>query len=76
MTTQVHIVNSSDSNPQQHARVTMQPNPQAPEQVFLLAPGESKAFWITGNAEGIGHKITVVEVFAPKPQPQESDDAA
>jgi hypothetical protein len=68
MTTQVHIVNSSDSNPNQHARVSLQSNPNAPEQIVLLAPGESKAFWISGDADGVGSKITVVEVFAPKPK--------
>ena len=74
MTTQVHIVNSSDSNPNQHARVALQSNPGAPEQIVLLAPGESKAFWISGDANGVGSKITVVEVFAPKPV-EKTDEA-
>jgi len=71
MTTQIHIVNSSDSNPQQHARVTFQRRFPAyedkPEHVeetgIALAPGESKAFWI-----GPSDTITVTEVFEPKPR--------
>lgn len=67
MTTKVHIVNSSDSNPLQHAKVTRtdisrdeQPNKNTE---FLLAPSESKAFWIDDHTA-----ITVIEVFEPKPK--------
>ncbi len=67
MTTQVHIVNSSDSNPAQHARVTLS-RPDSEDTIVLLAPGESKSWWVRGNAEGEGDKITVVEVFATKPE--------
>ena len=66
MTTQVHIVNSSDSNPHQHTRVTFS-RPGQDDKTTLLAPGESKGYWISGNKEGEGDKITVVEVFSPKP---------
>jgi hypothetical protein len=68
MTTQVHIVNSSDSNPNQHARVTFKRRGYTDHaEVFNLSPGESKGFWIGGDANGVGDEITVVEVFAPKP---------
>ena len=73
MTTQVHIVNSSDSNPSQHARVTKS-RAGAPDQVVLLAPGESKCWWISGDANGVGDAISVVEVFAPKPV-EKTDEA-
>ncbi len=66
MTTQVHIVNSSDSNPRQHTRVTFS-RPGQEVKITLLAPGESKGYWISGDAAGEGDKITVVEVFSPKP---------
>lgn len=61
MTTQVHIVNSSDSNPAQHAKVTVTKPNQEPK-VTLLAPGESKAYWI-----GSSDNISVTEIFEPKP---------
>lgn len=67
MTTQVHIVNASDSNPNQHARVTKS-RFGCPDEVVLLSPGETKGWWISGDAEGVGDKITVVEVFAKKPE--------
>lgn len=66
MTTKVTVLNDHDSNKAQHARVTFERPGQDPA-VRLLAPGESTAWWISGNAEGVGDKITVVEVFAPKP---------
>jgi len=66
MTTQVHIVNSSDSNPHQHARVTFS-HPGQEDKTVLLAPGESKGWWLSGYGSGDGDKITVVEVFSPKP---------
>lgn len=59
MTTQVHVVNSSDSNPNQNAKVTFTRQNQAP-QVVLLAPGMSKAWWI-----GESDDIHVTEVSAP-----------
>lgn len=62
MTTQVHIVNSSDSNPSQHAKVTLTKPNQEPV-VVLLAPGESKAWWI-----GSSDNINVTEIFEPKPK--------
>lgn len=61
MTTQVHILNSSDSNPSQHARVTFKRQNQ-PDKVVLLAPGESKAWWINETDD-----VHVTEVFSPKP---------
>lgn len=63
MTTQVHIVNSSESNPSQHAKVTIKRGTAEP-QVTLLSPGESKAFWI-----GTSDDIHITEVFEPKPKP-------
>lgn len=62
MTTQVHIVNSSESNPNQHAKVTFTRKGDVPPQVVLLAPGESKAFWINDTDD-----VHVTEIFAPKP---------
>lgn len=67
MTTQIHIVNSSDSNPSQHARVTFSRRGSTTPEMVLLSPGESKAFWISGDAEGQGDMIYVSEVFAKKP---------
>jgi hypothetical protein len=67
MTTQIHIVNSSESNPAQHARVTLS-RPGQEDKIVFLSPGESKAWWISGDAQGIGDKISVVEVFASKPK--------
>lgn len=63
MTTQVHIVNSSDSNPAQHAKVTLKRG-GTDGIVVLLAPGESVAYWI-----GSSDHIDVTEVFEPKPKP-------
>lgn len=59
MTTQVHVVNASDSNPQQNAKVTFTRTGQEP-QVVLLAPGTSKSWWI-----GSSDDIHVTEVSAP-----------
>lgn len=66
MTTKILILNDHGSNRGQHSRVTFE-RPGHDPAVHLLAPGESAAWWISGNAEGVGDKITVVEVFAPKP---------
>jgi hypothetical protein len=63
MTTHVlHIINSSDSNPAQHARVEFKV--QGSYGVLALAPGESKGWWISPDDE-----IRVVEIFEPKPAP-------
>lgn len=66
MTTKVLILNDHDSNKSQHARVTFE-RPGHPADVKLLAPGESTEWWISGDTQGHGDKVTVVEVFAPKP---------
>lgn len=65
LTTQIQVVNSSESSATQHAKVTY--TRAGVDTVFLLAPGESKALWIAGDKEGIGDKISIVEIFAPKP---------
>lgn len=47
MTTQIHIVNSSDSNPRQHAHVTVTKHQSGAEFTHRLAPGDSKGIWLS-----------------------------
>jgi len=60
MTTQIHILNPSDSNHGQHIKVTFTRKGDDPK-VSHLAPGESKALWVSDTDD-----VHVTEIFAPK----------